>query len=109
MLAVLAGLLTLHARRDAVRNAEPVTVVRTETEAVDYVFQIDPNAATWVEWSQLDGIGPTLAKRIVEDRKTNGPFLTAGDLNRVKGIGPKTLDKLRPHLAFGEVTTDGGQ
>lgn len=101
MLAVLAGLLALHVRRDAQRQAAPVTIVHA-AEPADYVFQLDPNAATWVEWTQLDGIGPTLAKRIVEDRASHGPFTTIEDLRRVKGIGVKTLDKLRPHLTFAE-------
>jgi competence protein ComEA len=103
MLAVLAGLLAMHARREAVRNAAPVTVVHApEAAQAEYVFQLNPNAATWVEWAQLDGIGATLAKRIVADRQTHGPYRTVDDLGRVKGIGAKTLDKLRPHLTFAE-------
>uniref|UniRef100_A0A7C2PGZ8 Helix-hairpin-helix domain-containing protein n=1 Tax=Schlesneria paludicola TaxID=360056 RepID=A0A7C2PGZ8_9PLAN len=98
MLAVLAGLLAMHYRRDAARESEPVAVVRPQSP--DYVFQLDPNTATWVEWTQLDGIGGTLAKRIVAHREEHGPFRTPEDLGRVKGIGPKTLDKMRPHLAF---------
>jgi competence ComEA-like helix-hairpin-helix protein len=103
MLAVLAGLLAMHARREAVRNAAPVTIVPApEAVPAEYVFQINPNAATWVEWAQLDGIGATLAKRIVADRQTHGPYCTVDDLGRVKGIGAKTLDKLRPHLTFAQ-------
>jgi competence protein ComEA len=101
MLAVLAGLLAMHARRETIRNAAPVTVVRAP-EAAEYVFHLDPNTATWVEWTQLDGIGPTLAKRIVADRQERGPYRTIDDLGRVKGIGAKTLDKMRPHLMFGD-------
>lgn len=101
MLAVLAGLLTTHARRDVARNAAPVTVVRPP-DAAEYIFQLDPNTATWVEWTQLDGIGATLAKRIVADRQQHGSYRTVEDLGRVKGIGAKTLDKLRPHLTFAD-------
>ncbi|MBA3313318.1 MAG: helix-hairpin-helix domain-containing protein [Planctomycetota bacterium] len=63
-----------------------------------YNFRLDPNTATWVELAQLDGVGETLAVRIVEDREANGPFRTLDDLDRVKGIGAKTLDRLRPYL-----------
>jgi competence protein ComEA len=47
--------------------------------------------------NQLPGIGPTLAKRIVEERQRR-PFASVDELRRVKGIGVKTLDRLRPHV-----------
>lgn len=101
MLAVLAGLLTLHARREVVRQSAPVTISRAP-DAEPYIFRLDPNTATWVDWTQLEGIGPTLARRIIDDRQANGPYRTVDDLRRVKGIGPKTLEKMRPHLTFAE-------
>jgi competence protein ComEA len=61
-------------------------------------FQVDVNQADWPELAQLPGIGPTLARRIIESRQTDGPFQNHDDLQRVRGIGPKTLDKLRPYL-----------
>jgi len=63
-------------------------------------FHVDVNTATWVEWAQLEGIGPALAKRIVEDRERNGPFAGIDDIERVRGIGPKRLEKLRPWLTI---------
>lgn len=63
-----------------------------------YIFQLEINSATWVEWMQLEGIGETTARKIVADRESNGPFQSIADVRRVKGIGPKTLDKIRPHL-----------
>lgn len=41
----------------------------------------------------LDGIGPKKAQAIVEYRQKQGPFKTAEDLLKIKGIGQKTLDK----------------
>ena len=61
-------------------------------------FDVDINAADWPELTQLPGIGETLARRIVESRKTSGPFANHDDLRRVRGIGPKTLDQIRPYL-----------
>jgi competence protein ComEA len=61
-------------------------------------FQVDLNQADWPELAQLPGIGETLAKRIVETRTSDGPFRDHNDLRRVRGIGPKTLERLRPHL-----------
>ena len=66
--------------------------------ARQYDFRIDINSASWVEWTQIDGIGETTAQKIIADRDANGPFDSIQDLLRVKGIGPKTLDKMRPFL-----------
>lgn len=63
-----------------------------------YRYQLDINAATWVEWMQLERIGETLARRIVADRDQRGPFESIDAVQRVDGIGPKTLAALRPHL-----------
>lgn len=61
-------------------------------------FSVDLNEAAWPELIQLPGIGPTLAQRIVDSRAIDGPFLDHADLRRIRGIGPKTLEKLRPFL-----------
>jgi len=58
------------------------------------------NAATAEELAALPGIGPVLAKRIVEDRKQHGHFLTLIDLSRVKGVTPKILEQLKYHVQF---------
>ncbi|MFN5741689.1 MAG: ComEA family DNA-binding protein, partial [Planctomyces sp.] len=49
-------------------------------------------------WMQLEGVGPSLASRIVADREVHGPFATIDDLQRVPGIGPATLDRIRASL-----------
>jgi len=61
-------------------------------------FKVDLNSADWPELSQLPGIGETLARRIVESRRAEGPFVEHDDLQRVRGIGPKTLQRVRPYL-----------
>lgn len=48
---------------------------------------ININRATAGQLDSLDGIGPVIAKRIMEYRKVNGPFLTVEDLQKVSGIG----------------------
>ena len=63
-----------------------------------YDFKVDINKASWIEWLQLEGIGELMARRIEEDRKTNGPFASVDDLDRVPGIGTVTLDTIRPWL-----------
>jgi len=54
------------------------------------------NTATAAELEQLPGIGPSLAARIVQYRQEHGPFRTVDALLLVSGIGPATLDRIRP-------------
>jgi competence protein ComEA len=61
-------------------------------------FEVDINAADWPELVLLPGIGETLAKRIVDSRRQAGPFRDHSDLRRVRGIGPKTLEAVKPYL-----------
>ncbi|TWU59150.1 ComE operon protein 1 [Rubripirellula tenax] len=56
---------------------------------------IDLNEAGTNELSLIPGVGPVLAHRIVADRDQNGNFASIEDLDRVHGVGPKTLDSLR--------------
>lgn len=63
-----------------------------------FEFRVDVNRATWVEWMQLEGIGELTARRIVADREERGPFHSIDDVDRVPGIGPKTLAAIRPWL-----------
>jgi len=60
--------------------------------------RIDPNAAGRAEWDRLPGIGPVTAIAIVEHRQARGPFGGPADLLAVRGIGPRTLEKLEPFL-----------
>lgn len=61
-------------------------------------FQVDINSAAWPELSQLPGIGEALARRIVESREQEGPFADHQELRRVRGIGPRTLERITPFL-----------
>lgn len=80
----------------------PVEIERLPSQ--EFRYAVDVNEATWIEFAQLEGIGDTLAQRIVADRESNGPFNSVDDLARVKGIGKKTLDKIRPWLAHGSAS-----
>lgn len=62
--------------------------------------KLDPNTASAEQLTQLPGIGKVLAARIVEARGVE-PFRSIDDLDRVKGIGKKTLDAIRPNLRIG--------
>ncbi len=64
-----------------------------------YAFVVDANTAGWAELAQLPKVGPVLAKRIVDSRERLGPFRSAADLQRVPGIGPRTLAGIERYLA----------
>jgi competence protein ComEA len=61
-------------------------------------FQVDINKAEWPELAELPDVGETMARRIVESRTVQGPFRDHDELRRVRGIGPRTLEKLKPYL-----------
>ncbi len=71
-------------------------VAKQTRELVD--SQIEMNSAPAAELDLLEGIGPKLSARILEDRDSRGPFKSVEELRRVKGIGPKTIEKNRPYL-----------
>jgi competence protein ComEA len=71
-----------------VDQADPQTVV----------FRVDINRADWTELALLPDVGEVLARRIIESRERQGRFRAFDDLRRVRGIGPKTLDAIRPYL-----------
>lgn len=58
---------------------------------------INVNTATADELQRLPAIGPVTARSIIATREIT-PFQTVNDLDNVKGIGPKTLEKLRPFV-----------
>ncbi len=63
-------------------------------------YRIHLNEADWPELTLLPGIGKTLAQRIVADRTRNGCFASLEQLQRVKGIGPKTIRRIRAHVVL---------
>ncbi len=69
-----------------------------QAEPLDSQFQIQVNEADWPEFTLLPGIGETLARRIVTYRTQHGPFASIGQLEEVKGIGPKTMRRIGPYL-----------
>lgn len=80
------------------RDAGPATGSALSAENLEK--RIDPNAANEAELKLLPRVGPVLAGRIVTNRDEYGPFRDANDLQRVSGIGPKTVERIAPMLQF---------
>lgn len=59
---------------------------------------IDINTADVDMLTALPGVGDVLAQRIIDHRAANGPFATVDGLLNVSGIGPATLERLRPEI-----------
>jgi competence ComEA-like helix-hairpin-helix protein len=59
---------------------------------------IDLNSASKAELVRLPGIGPSYAERILEHRQRLGRFHSVHQLEQVKGIGKRRLEKIRPFL-----------
>jgi competence protein ComEA len=66
----------------------------------DSSIVIDVDRATAAELELLPRVGPTLAQRIVQDRNEHGAFGSLPALIRVKGIGPKLVTHIAPHVTF---------
>lgn len=62
--------------------------------------RVNINLATATELQRLPHVGPVLAGRIVAYREQHGPFKRVEDLRKVKGIGEKTLARIRPYLTI---------
>lgn len=73
-----------------------IDIERAEPIAID--FKIDVNAADWPEFALMPNIGEQLARRIVAERQERGKFRDLTELRRVRGIGPKTLESMKPYL-----------
>lgn len=88
-LAVLLGLLAVrgYGNRFGARPTEPAAA-----DAVDL------NTADRAELSQVPGVGPRTADAIVAHRTAHGPFRSVEELRSVRGVGPVTFERVRPHL-----------
>ena len=98
----------LAARADSADNEVFWTPEANLVPADTIDFPIHLNTATAVHLDALPGVGPAIADRILTERRRVGHFRSVDDLLNVRGIGPKTLQKLRPlvTIAPDSVQTD---
>ena len=86
----------------AVPNEETTTQkpieIKEEIERHPKPTLLNINTATVEELQTLPSIGPQMANRILQYRKENSDFKSVDDLIGVKGIGEKTLEKIKPYI-----------
>jgi competence protein ComEA len=72
-----------------------------DTPAAHQQGLININTATQSELETLSGIGPVIAKAIMQYRQENGPFEEIEAIQSVSGIGPVTFEKIRDFITVG--------
>lgn len=99
LLAAVVGAIVLYRSWDGWHSHE-------QPSGSPPAFRLNPNTAPWEELACLPDLGPVVAKRIVEHREaseaagTSRPFRSETDLDKVPGIGPRTLEEIRPYLVY---------
>ncbi len=93
---VAATLLIILALAAALAAALTRAPLDADARAPRLALRIDLNAATAEQLALLPNIGPARAAAIIADREARGPFSSLNDLDRVPGIGPRTIADLAP-------------
>ena len=98
----LAGWTVRHLQSQRTPPLEVAPLAAADTGVVAGIIRapgpININTASATHLQTLSGIGPALSQRIVDHRDTHSPFERVDDLQRVRGIGPKTVDALRSRI-----------
>ena len=95
-----SGLLAWQQRRLPliVNGNEASAHVAVWDQAIRDAGAVDVNTADASELERLPGVGPALARRIVDYRTARGRLQSPEELLQVKGIGPKTYDGFKDHV-----------
>jgi competence protein ComEA len=82
----------------AVPNTERSQDRTTKSVVSSKPALLNINIASAKELQTLPNIGEQMAKRIINYRTQHGNFVSVDALQKVKGIGPKTIEKLKPFI-----------
>jgi len=93
---------------DDVRRVQPGTRLVVDGEGIRiepmderlvFGLPIELNSASREALLSVPSIGPVRADAIIETREKVGPFVSVDELTRISGIGPATVDRIRPFVA----------
>jgi len=94
---VFAAAFILNTPTSVKYNLETGTTVSPEAQVL-LEKKIDINSSSEGALTAVPGIGKTTAKKIVEFRNKNGRFDSIEELDNVRGVGEKTIEKIRPYV-----------
>ena len=108
LMAFLAAFLVVLVWRFAMNRAYvPDPAPTLGSRAGELATRIDPNSADWQALAAIPTLGEKRAKEIVAYRErvrsnTSNliPFRRPSDLSHIRGIGPATVENLKPYLIF---------
>lgn len=109
VLTLLLGILLVYLSIRFALDRSPVPDPQPPegSRAAELASRIDPNTADWQTLSAVPTLGSKRAKDIVAFRErarasdpSKAVFRTSVDLMQVRGIGPATIENLRPYLIF---------
>lgn len=85
-------------RAETLTDGGQKTAAQEEEELSKIKDKININTATISEFMMLDGIGETIAKRIVERRETVGEFTSIDQLLEIEGMGEKKYNGIKDYI-----------
>jgi competence ComEA-like helix-hairpin-helix protein len=98
---------SLYRKRQAIEQSqtkdtrsEEKPSTKEEAKKPEGPVMVSVNRANAGQLQRIKGIGPALSRRIIDYRQRLGGFCQAGQLREVKGIGAKTLEKMVPHVVL---------
>ncbi|MBM4411911.1 MAG: ComEA family DNA-binding protein [Chloroflexi bacterium] len=82
-------------RMDTIAQPVPARIPEQDTSAL-----VNLNTASVAELTELPGVGPALAQRIIDYREQHGAYTSLADLDAVSGVGQSLLEKISAHVEF---------
>jgi len=94
--------LNFYRRQDLRRRqaSSPIVIENPADGALPTSAPVNLNTARQYELEALPGIGPVIAKRIIQFREQHGGFTSVGQLRSVSGIGPKRFAAIEKLVAI---------
>lgn len=104
LIAVIGTGLSYH-NKISQKEIESISAISTQenNSAENLITEkrtVNINTADKDKLTRLSGIGPVLARRIIDYRRENGSFASCDELMQVKGIGPKKYEKIKKYISL---------